>query len=191
MKLLILFCVALIFLVACEKTLVDEDFIWRTQSGHLEIIQAMKEVGYTGEHKLIRFGGFIGVDGNIEGSWGLFGGSIKGSISSAAYVKYVWYVAEKRPFVHVFSLDRIDLIIDDECIEPTIRYQFNVANIASTCIKWLQLHGKYSGWGGIQQNYSDTIPDMLIGSIISPQTIVKATIVISQEQLDSREYLLW
>lgn len=193
MRLLVLFCVALMFLVGCEKTMVDEDFIWRTRCGsHPEIMEAMRKEGYTGEHKLIRLGGFTGVDGSIEGSWGLFGGDVRGSISSAAYVKYAWNVAEKRPFIHTFSLDRIDLVIDDECVEPTIRYQFNVVEVDSVCTVWLRLYGKWSDWHSkALQAYDVTMAEMLVGSIISPRTIVKATIVISQEQLDTREYLLW
>lgn len=198
MKLLILLCTFLVFVTACDnKVSVDEDFVWREQGlstdteGFSSIMQTMRDIGYTGEHKLARFDGFIGVDGDIRGSWGLFGGSIKGSISSAVYVKYLWYVTEKRPFIHIFLFDRINLIIDDDCIEPTIRYQFNVNAIWSACNAQLRLYGKWSSWHGAQQSYYVTIEDMLIGRIISSQTVIKATIVISQEQLDTREYLLW
>ena len=97
----------------------------------------------------------------------------------------------EAPVHTCFSFDYINLIIDDDCIEPTIRYQFNVNTIWSTCYDWLTLYGKWSAWHGIQQSYDTTIADMPIGRIISSQTVIKATIVISQEQLDSRAYLLW
>ena len=198
MKPLTLLCTLLVFVIACDnKVSVDEDFVWREQGlstdreGFSSIMQAMRDVGYAGEHKLVRFDGFIGVQGDIRGSWGLFGGSIKGSVASTVYVKYLWYVTEKRPFIHIFPFDRINLIIDDDCIEPTIRYQFNVNTIWSACNSQLKLYGKWSQWSGKnQQSYYETIEDMLIGRIISSQTVIKATIVISQEQLDTREYLL-
>lgn len=195
MKLLILLCTFLVFVTACDnKVSVDEDFVWREQGlstdieGFSSIMQAMRVIGYAGEHKLARFDGFIGVDGNIKGSWSIFEGSIEGSISSAVYVKYLWYVTEKRPFIHIFPFDRINLIIDDDCIEPTIRYQFNVNVIWSTCNAWFRLYGLTKKK---QRSYYVAIEDMLTGRIISSQTVIKATIVISQEQLDSREYLIW
>jgi len=181
MKLLMLFCIFCVFVTACTEVKVDEDFLWKTpHSDQLEIMQAIKNAGYTGKHKLVRLNGFIGVAGNVSGSWSIFGGGIEGSISSSAHVKYLWYVAEKQPFIHVFPFDRIRLMIDDECIEPTIRYQFNVCSIYSTCREWLVLHGQWSDWDGARQSYEATITDMLIGSIISPKTVIKATIVISQ-----------
>ena len=79
MKLLILLCIFLVFVTACDNVGVDEDFVWRKrESAESEIMQAMRDAGYTGEHKLVRLDGFIGVDGDTRGSWSLFGGKHKG-----------------------------------------------------------------------------------------------------------------
>jgi hypothetical protein len=86
--------------------------------------EQLRELGFTGEHLLLKTERADSLSGKIESSFFLASGSLKGEFGQVSKLRFYWCSKPNEVVCSSFSLDKFVFVIDDSKEVPTVEFLY-------------------------------------------------------------------